>query len=436
MSICALFAAWPAQAEGMRVIRDAETEAVMKSYFRPILSAAGMSPDSVRIILVNDNTLNAFVAGGANLFFNTGLLVECESPAMVRGVMAHELGHITGGHLLRMQDELESATVKQIVTTLLAVMAGASGSAEAAQGIFMGGTQLTMYGLYAHSREQEQAADQAGVTFLKQSNEPIQGMLDVLQLLRSRERLSPQGGIPYLRSHPLTNDRISFVRNEAMQAGTPPEPDKAELAEHELMLGKLRGFLQPYNQVAMRYANKDTAPAHYAMAIAEYRRSKLEEALKHIARLKELVPNNAYIYETEGQILFENGRLPEAQKAYAKAYKLKPNESLIAIAYAHTMVDDTSRTDETLTILNRALEQDSDNLQGWRLMTALYQRKNQPAMAAWTQAESASLLGNQEQAKRFATTALKSLPKGSPAALQAQDVLDNAEEAIAAKRKK
>jgi predicted Zn-dependent protease len=436
LSFCLLLGASPSHAAGLRLIRDAESESIMKSYLRPILQAAGMSEDSVRIILVNDNTLNAFVAGGSNIFFHTGLIMESDSPSMIEGVMAHELGHITGGHLIKLQDELDNAAVKQLVTTLLAVMAGASGSGEAAQGIMMGGTQLTMYSLYSYSRGQEQAADQAGLSYLRQARKPAEGLLEVLELLRSRERLSPQGGIPYLRSHPLTRDRISFVRSESMQAGEPTPPSKEDLAAHEMMLAKLRGYLQTYEQVIRRYGGKDTAPAHYAMAIAEYRRSRLDEAIKHMAKVKQMLPGNAYVHEMEGQIYFENGRLAEAQKSYAKAYKLAPDESLIAVAYAHTMLEDTTKTDEVLAILDKAMEDDGRNVQGWRMMTALYQRKNEPAMAAWTQAEAASLLGNHEQAKRFAELALKTLPAGSPAALQAQDVLSNTEEALRTKRKK
>ncbi len=185
----------------------------MQRFTTPILEAAGLGAGSVRIYIVNDKQLNAFVAGGMNLFLNTGLLMRTETPDQLIGVIAHEVGHIAGGHLSRVNEPQSKAAAEAILAAVLGAATAAVGAPGLGTAIIAGGMQYAQAGLMRFSRGQEQSADQAALTYLDRTGVSAQGLAQFFQILESQNVLAVSSASPWLTSHPLTRDRIDFIES-------------------------------------------------------------------------------------------------------------------------------------------------------------------------------------------------------------------------------
>lgn len=260
-----------ATAQAMTLIRDTEIESYMAEWFAPIMRAAGMQPGTVDVYLVKDDNVNAFVAGGSNIFFHTGLLTKSENADEVIGVFAHELGHVTGGHLIRAREAQTQSATKMIVSTLVgigaAILSGDSGAAGAA---IQTGQAIGITDYLAHSRVQESAADQAALTYLAQAGKDPSGLLTFLEKLQSQELLPASQQVAYARTHPITRDRIEALRHRhdqieaQFQNRDSTVERKRKSDQHARMRAKLIGFLSP-ERVERFYPESDTSlPARYA----------------------------------------------------------------------------------------------------------------------------------------------------------------------------
>lgn len=416
-----------ADAAGLSLIRDSEIENTIRDYATPLFAAAGLFPENIRIYIVNSDDINAFVAGGQNLFLNTGLLVRADDPTQVMGVIAHETGHIAGGHLARLQEELRSASIAQILALVLgAAAAAASGEAGVAAGVGVGGGEMARRALLNYSRTQEQAADQAGTKYLDRIGQSSRGMLGILEKLSGQEMLLTARQSPYVRSHPLTSERLSFVREHLAHspyadAPTPPGFDM----RHKRMVAKLHGFQQQPGRTLMIYPETDTSvPARYARAIAYYRTPDMPRALTEINALLADFPEDPYFQELKGQMLYENGRPAEAAEAYSKAVALKPNAPLMRVAHAEALLalNQENLTRSALAELQEAMRQEPEFSRGWRQLAVAHGRLGDIGMAALALAEEASLLGRKRDARQQAQRSQALLPVGSPGWLRAQDI--------------
>jgi len=295
-----------ADAQRMRLIRDAEIESIIRIYSTPLFQAAGLSPQGIRLYLVNDRTLNAFVAGGLNMFINTGLLIEAKHPGQVIGVIAHETGHISGGHLATRGSALDQSRAALIASYLLGLGAAlATGESAAGAAVISGGQDIALRSLLQYTRTQETAADQAAVTLLKATRQSPRGLMEFMETLRGQEVLLSNNQDPYLRSHPLTHDRINFIQNSIRQSpfvDKPPDHDLVVL--HNRMRAKLIGFLEPLGRVLRAYPENDTTvPGRYARAIAYYKVPDINKALVELNGLLGEAPNDPYFLELKGQML-------------------------------------------------------------------------------------------------------------------------------------
>ncbi len=431
-----------APAEGARIslIRDAEIENTIRTYATPLFAAAGFDADQVRVFIVNDARLNAFVAGGMNLFLNTGLLLASESPGQVIGVIAHETGHIAGGHLARTQDALRGASVATILAYVLGAAAIAAGSADGGAAVIAGGQSIAQQTYLRYSRSQEQAADQFAVTVLDETGQSAKGLLQFLEIMADQEMLLTSSQDPYLRSHPLTRERIGFIRHHVE---TSPYSDRAPppaFAEpFARMQAKLRGFLDPPGRTLARYPASDTGvEARYARAVAHYRRADLEPAFAEIDSLIAERPDDAFFHELKGQILFENGRVGESVASYRRAVELLPDAPLLRVGLAQAMIEtgDTALLADAAGHLETAVRQGRDNARAWRLPSVAYGRTEQPGLSALASAERAFLVGRHDEAVAFAKRAADRLPFGAPGRLRAEDIEHAAENALKKRKKK
>ncbi|MEQ1889484.1 MAG: M48 family metalloprotease [Alphaproteobacteria bacterium] len=415
-------------ASALSLIRDAETEELLRSYATPIFAAAGLNPRSVNIYLVNDNQVNAFVAGGQNVFFTTELLLEFDTPGEVKGVIAHEVGHIAGGHLARTQDAMKGTGALAIASMVLGVGIAAMGAPDVGMGILTGGQQVAQRNFLAYSRSQESSADQAAATYLESIGESGAGLLEVMHQFSGQESLNATNQDPYVRSHPMSSDRIGALEARLEKSPYIGRPDSPALIEaHARMQGKLYGFIKPNAQTFRKFPASDTSvKARYARAVAYYRRGDTETGLSEVEKLIAGDPANAYYDELKGQILFENGRVKEAVAPHAKAVSLKPEIPLLRVNLAQAMLstEDPALLKPALEALQLAMAQDPEIVFGWHQLAIAYAGMGQEGMAALSSAERYYRSENRRDAYIHSQRAMKLLPEGSPGNFRAQDIYD------------
>ncbi len=431
MVLLALLAPLPARADGMTLVRDAEVEDTIRAYADPILRAAGLEAGAVRVHLVRDNALNAFVARGQNLYLHTGLLMAAETPEQVIGVIAHEVGHIAGGHLARQAEAADMAGTGAMVATILGTAAAVlSGRGDVGMAVSSAGQGAALRNFLKYTRGEESSADQAALRYLEQAGISADGLLEFMETLEDQEYLLPEHQDPYLRSHPLTRDRIASLRR-AVETEAEAEfelPDEFR-RRHERMHAKLFGFLDPPLRVLARYKDDDSLVGRYARAIAWYRRPDLDKAVALMDELIDEHPDDPYFHELKGQALFEHGRPREALAAYREAVALAPESPLLRIGLAQAMVDagDDDLIGEAREHLEHALARERDNAFAWRMLAVVYGRGGDEALASYALAEQALLTGRLEDAVRHAERAVRDLPRGSHQWLRAEDVRQEAE---------
>ena len=414
-------------------IRDAEIENYLHSLATPIYRAADINPGSVTIVIVDSNVINAFVAEGMNEFFYTGLLLLTETPEQLAGVIAHETGHIAGGHLIRGREEMRNASAEAILGVILAVAAGAlSGNGSAAAGALSGSQQITERSYLSFSRTQEASADAAGMSFLDKAGISVRGMLEFFQKLAGQEMLPSDRQSEFVRTHPLTQDRIDNVAYHLEHSELQDTKlDSKFYQQHERMKAKLLGYLQPETAL-LRYTDNDARiSARYARAIALYRTSQSERALHLTDDLIKAEPKNPFFYELKGQILFENSRVAEAVTYYKKANDLLPASSLLHQSYAHALIEthDPAQLDLAINQLQISNQLEDRTPFTWRLLASAWGRKAEltkdqqyEGMVSYALAEEDVAKGDDKQAGQLADRAMKVLTKGSTYWLKAQDI--------------
>lgn len=413
--------------EKISFVRDAETEEYIKNLASPILKAAKIDERSVRIVLVEKDSINAFVAGGMNLFIHTGLLEKADTPEQLIGVLAHEIGHIAGGHIVRAQTAMRQASAEALLATILGAVAAAStkGNAGAGTAIMVGGQEMARRSLLSFTRTQEAAADQAALSFLDKSGITSQGMVEFLEKLADQDILPYDQQEEFVRTHPLTANRIQAIRNhidEGNQAALSPPLHET----HKRMRAKLMGFLRPQRALQKFPTKNIEDPASlYARATALFRQGHTDEALEIMDKLLAAEPNNPFFNELRGQILFEGGRAVESITPYEKAVKLLPSSALLRLALAHSYIEsgDNRNLPKAIASLKESLRIEPTLSMSWRFLATAWGRMNNDGMAAYAMAEEAVTRGDKKEATTYANRALKKLPTGSAGWLRAKDII-------------
>ena len=424
--IAAVLAPATAGAKGLRFIRDTEIENTVRAYSTPLFLAAGLNPQAVDVYLIDDPRLNAFVAGGQNMFLHTGLLLRAETPLQVMGVIAHETGHITGGHIVSRGDEVQKTTAALIASYVLGLgTALATGRGDAGAAIISGGQGAAVASLLAYTRGQEASADQAAIKLLESSGYSPRGLLEFFEILGDQEALLTSRQDPYLRTHPLTADRISSLRAAVAKSRFADEPAPPKLvAMHERMRAKLLGYLTPMKALRTYSDNDGSLPARYARSIAYLERGETPAALDEADSLILDFPGDPYFHELKGDILFHGGRIAEARPEYQKAVDILPNAPLIRRALAHVQMslNQPNLDKEALKHLQFVTQREPRNVTAWRLLAGVQGRMGDKGMSTLAQAEAALAMNRPREAKGFAQRALQLLPEYSPGWLRAQDI--------------
>ena len=420
----------PAEAQsGFKVIRDVEIEATLHDITNPILEAAGISSGTVNLYIVQDKALNAFVAGGMNLFLNTGLLMRTEHPGQIAGVIAHEVGHIAGGHLSRIGGAQDRAVAEVILSTVLGAAAAVAGAPALGTAIIAGGQTVAQSDYLSFSRSQEQAADQAGVSYLNRIGVSSAGLGEFFHILDEQSLLSASRNSPYLRSHPLTRDRIRFVESQVRptEDGDPGYPSAWEI-RHRRMVAKLAAFLGDPRRVLERVKGSSLTD-RYQRAIAFYRLPDLDNAVAEIDGLIGDYPDDPFFHELKGQMLFENGRIDAAIAPYREAVRLDP-APLLKIGLARALIEsgDGQAGVEAIDLLKASVRGEPTNAGAWRLLGIAQGRAGEEGDASLSLAEWALLTGKEDDARLHAKRAESRIGPDDPGWLRLQDILRAIEE--------
>lgn len=422
-------------AKAAPIIRDTELESTIRLISNPIFKAAGLKPENIQMYIVNNNEINAYVSGSSNIFLNTGLLSLSKDPNLLVGVVAHETGHIYGGHLLKGEEEAKSSIVKSTVGYMLGLAAAAAGSPQAGAAIASGTQQVVQRQILKHTRGQEEAADQSALNFLDKSGISSKGLLELLEVLYGKEVSMYNELNPYTQTHPLSRERLDHVRahlNKSPLANKILGQDISAL--YARAITKLDAFLEPSDRTLKKYPASDTSiNARYARAIAYYKIPNLQKSLAEIDSLIKQFPKDPFFIELKGQIFFENGRIAESITYYQKSKDLLPSSALFKIQLATALVASEQESNLKPAILNleQALTVEKYNVFAWHQLGIAYGRMGQLDMSNLALAEESVLMGDRDSAKRFIRLGQDYAKPGSPAYLRLKDL----ENSLAEKKK-
>ncbi|HSZ52770.1 MAG TPA: M48 family metalloprotease [Caulobacteraceae bacterium] len=415
-----------AQDDAVSIIRDTEIEHILHEEADPIFQAAGLNPKAVQIHLVESNEINAFSAGGQQVFLYTGLILKTDNPNQLIGVIAHETGHIAGGHLARSGDFTKAGLAPMLMTIGLGILAAIAGAPEAAAALVFSSTYFGELNVLTYSREQESRADQAAATYLEKAGMSGRGLVSFFDAYRYQEVFDDERKFPYFRDHPLSDDRIEALKVRVEHQPHYAETDSPQAIErYEIMKAKLEGFILG-GQTMTDYPSEDQSfPARYARAIALYRGTEIEPALKQIDALLAEHPKNPYLWELKGQVLFESGRTKESEPAHRRSVELDPDAPLLQVNLAQTLIAEGAapKYDEAILHIRRSLGVEPDNPLAWRLLSEAYDGKGDEGMAHLASAEQNFYLGQLLQARTFAYNARELLQKGTPEWRRATDII-------------
>jgi len=423
--LLAFAAARPAAAQS--VLRDSETELLFRDISKPLIQAAGLDPANVKVVLLNDPEINAFVAGGQIVYIHSGLLTAADNVNQLQGVIAHELGHVAGGHIIRMNEGASAATKISILSLVLAAAAIAAGAPpDAGMGIMMAGQRAAMGNFMSFTRAQESSADLAGASYLSKAGISGKGSLEFFKKLQNQEyRLAIYSKDSYDRTHPLSQERIQALEEIYHKDPAWSRPtDPALEARFERVKAKLQGYIDP--QVAARkYPETDqTIPAHYARAYAYHLGAYPDKALAEADTLLATAPEDPFFLELKGQILLESGRPKDAIPVLREAVKNAPDQPMISVMLGHALIatEDGKNFAEAKQMLKNAVNRDNDNPFAWLQLGIVYDHEGDMPRAALATAERNNLQGNPKLALVSARTAMRGIPANTPDYLRAQDI--------------
>ena len=422
------------------LLRDTEIEETMIDYTKPILLAAGLSPSSVDLYLVNDPSLNAFVTRGQNIFLHSGIILQSDTPNQLKGVIAHEAGHIAGGHIVRSDYGNRSAYGAMLIAAGIGIAAILAGEAEAGAMVLGGSQQFGQLEALAYSRTNESAADQYAAQYMEATKQSGQGLIDFFDRFRAQEVLSNARRYPYFRGHPLSSDRIDALREVVDESEyTDVKDTEEEQNRLEMAKAKLRGFLEGPQVVFSKYPPSDQSqPARYARSVAHFKAADLKNALKEIDSLISENNKNPYFFELKAQILYESGQGQASLKPARKALELKPNAPLLKLALAQSLLEEGNdlSTLEAIELLKSALNTERENSYAWYTLSRAYGEAGMKAEAKYATAEQAYAIGDLARARSFAKRAQTDLERGNPLWRRASDIIVVSDAQLAKKNRR
>ena len=409
-----------------QLLRDSETELLFRDMSKPLIQAAGLDPANVKVVLLQDDEINAFVAGGQVVYIHSGLLTAADNANQLQAVIAHELGHVAGGHVIRMGEGIKAATGITILSLVLGAAAIAAGAGEAGMGIIMAGQQAAQGSFNSFTRAQESSADLAGAAYLSKAGYSGKGSLEFFKKLQNQEyRLAVYATNSYDRTHPLSSERIDALTQiyHKDPAWNRPTDPAIEL-RFQRVKAKLTGYVNSRNAVTIYPESDQSIPAHYARAYAYHLGAYPEKALSEADWLLAKMPDDPFFLELKGQILLESGRPKDAIPVLRHSVKQAPDQPMISVMLGHALIatEDDKNFAEAKQVLKTAINRDNDNPFAWMQLGIVYDHEGDEPRAALATAERNNLEGEAKLALTSARVAMKGIPSGTPDFLRAQDI--------------
>lgn len=424
-----------AQQRAVSLVRDAEIEALVRDYTTPLLGAAGLSRSGIEVVLVNDPSFNAFVLG-RRIFVNTGALLQSETPNEIIGVLAHEIGHLAGGHQQRLREQMSRAQTMAVAAAILGVGAGIAGSAAGMQGaagagvgLAIGGSDMARRGLLGYMRTEETTADRSAFTYLEATGQSTRGMLRTFERMASSLSLSGARVDPYQLSHPMPRERIANLQTLAQGSRHYDRADPPALQQrHDMMRAKIAAYTRGQAETARLFQNQRGSVAErYADAITSFLYGNPRAALPKIDALIANQPSYPYFHEIRGEMLMKANRPAEAAQAFANAYRLDPNQAgLLQIGHGQALLA-TGNPDSirrAVSELQQGLARAREYGAGYRYLAQAYGQLGEVAKAELATADGHFYSGNYRDAKIFAARAQQKMPRGTPDWVRAQDIIN------------
>ena len=413
------------QAAALSLISDEETEVFLHKTLRPVFEAAGVAFRPGQIFIVNDKTLNAFVADGNRMFVNIGTIIAAESQNELTGVLAHETGHIQGGHIFRHKIQAREIQSVSLTSMLVGGLAGiAAGRADLSIAAILGSQSSALNSMLTYQVSEERSADEAAVNLLKKIGQSPKGMENFLQRIKERNKMQGIAESSYYRTHPLTDERIAFVAKAAKESKAPARGKDEN--EFQRIKAKLFAYTEEPKQSFLKYPQTDkSVPARYARTIAHFKLLQMDKAMAGVNSLIADEPNNPYFYELKGQMLLETGKIKPAIAAYRLALKRQPASSLFKLSLSQAMLEDApdeNELREIVQMLSQVLVYNPDSPAAWMLLARTYGLQNDIASSAYAAAEFSFLTGDLPTAEKHALNALKNNPPAS-LKLKTEDLL-------------
>ena len=439
MLALALGTAVAAPAAAQSVLRDSETELLFRDMSKPLIEAAKLDPASVKVVLINDPEINAFVATGQVVYLHTGLIAAADNANQLQAVIAHELGHVAGGHAIRMYEGQSAATKISILSLVLAAAAAAAGAGDAAMGVLLAGQQAAMGNFLSFTRAQESSADLAGASYLSAAGINGEGSLQFFKKLGNQEfRLAIPQKDSYGRTHPLSSERIASLEQVyRADRSWKRQTDPALEARFQRVKAKLLGYIDPRRATTLYPESDQSVPAHYARAYAYHRGAYPDKAAAETEALLKTSPDDPFFLELKGQVLLEGGQPAAAIAPLRRAVSRAPDQPMIAVMLGHALIatEDQSKFAEAKQVLKNAVNRDNDNPFAWYQLGIVYDREGDRARASLATAERQNLEGETKLALAAARAAMMGLKMGTPDYLRAQDIAMVSETQLKKKKK-
>lgn len=426
---------WAQPAAAQSILRDAETESLFSDMSRPMILAAGLSPNTVKVVLINDDSINAFVVGGQTVYIHSGLIHAADNVNQVQGVIAHELGHIADGHVVLQSEGVRPAIGITLLSMVIGIAAIAAGAGDAGAGILAAGQTAAQGKFLAFTRVQEATADATGAKFLRELGVSGRGLLTFFKKLQSEEYAYGLANIdPYAQSHPLSGDRIANLTADVMASPSFNNPTDPALEDRfKRVKAKLEGYVADYKQTLNDFPESDRSIyAHYARAYAWHKAGYPDKADAEAEALVKALPHDPYFLEIKGQILLEAGRPRDALAPLREATELSRNAPLIATTFGHALIatEDKANLPEAVRVLRQAVARDDENPFAWYQLGTAYSQMGDEPRALLATAEQASMTGDVRTAAYSARGALQGLPPNSSDWIRAQDIAMTAQNEI------
>ena len=420
--------AFPSEVRAEQLIRDAEIEHLLEDFSEPVFRAAQLNPEEFGFVIIRSPQINAFVTGNNHILLNTGLILAAESYPVLLAVIAHEIAHIASGHLVRRLEQYQQAQgpVALLSTFALIAVGAASGDPGAAIGGMAAAQQIADRSFLQYTRNEELSADSLAIDYLEQVGTDPSAMLDLIDILKRKERLHGEQD-PYALTHPLADNRLRNLRPRVLESQFLEVPLNPQLAyRYARARAKVSAFVAPPGSTRnSRLPSGGTEPELLAHAIERHLSADLKAALKAVDQLIALRPEDPYYCELKGQILFESGLPTESVAPYRRAVRLSEGETLLAAGLGQALLslDTLEANREAIQVLTGVVREDPLDARSRRLLAIAYARTGDEARAALMSAEERLILADIAGAARFAKRAESLSARNSTTWYRARDIL-------------